>query len=263
MVLQFYNKYEFVENIGTGGNAVVFSCKLKDNSDGKIVAVKKIIKNRVHTLLKDSEYGIIPIEVYILKNYSHNNIITFHEYICTSYYHFIIMEKFGTTDLFELLVQHEINEVLAKVIFNHVLDALMYLFKFGIVHGDVKSENILIDTRDYNVKLIDFGSAIQIADGNIMKHDYLGTIEYHPPEMIVNPEKAQVWSLGVLLYDILYKRIPFKNNDYKKPNFSFRCDISQSTIIFISTLLEINPDLRPGMYDLLFPGIQQVMYSQS
>jgi PAS domain-containing serine/threonine kinase len=83
----------------------------------------------------------------------------------------------------------------------------------GVLHRDIKDENVIINER-FEVKLIDFGSAVLHKPG-IKMHTFYGTIEYCSPEVLEgNPYEGpelEVWSLGVLLYIIIFWENPFFN----------------------------------------------------
>ncbi|KAI9329091.1 kinase-like domain-containing protein, partial [Obelidium mucronatum] len=110
-----------------------------------------------------------------------------------------------------------IPEPLARKIFKQVVLAVEYLHKVGIVHRDIKDENIVLDSN-YNVRLIDFGCASPIPK---QKSDYFtkfrGTAMYASPEIAAcqpyrGPE-ADIWALGVLLFTMLYGENPFQTRD--------------------------------------------------
>ncbi|KND00040.1 serine/threonine protein kinase [Spizellomyces punctatus DAOM BR117] len=115
-------------------------------------------------------------------------------------------------DLFELLEVKPLTEDDAHTIFLQIITAVDALFtNYHLIHGDIKDENILIDWSGTLpiAKLIDFGGALQNVDTNTRctESDFHGTLEFAPPEIVLgkgyDPEKAEAWSLGVLLYGMV------------------------------------------------------------
>ncbi|KAF9918091.1 hypothetical protein FBU30_000376 [Linnemannia zychae] len=119
-------------------------------------------------------------------------------------------------DLFECIEHHsKFSESQARMIFKQIVECVDYLNSRGICHRDIKDENIVID-NDFRVKLIDFGSAVIIPkpQGKLFDRFY-GTINYASPEILkgekYRAESAEIWSLGILLYTILYGEVPFND----------------------------------------------------
>ena len=145
-------------------------------------------------------------------------------------------------DLFECIDAHDfMPDRTIRKIFSQLVSAILYLQTNNIVHRDLKDENLVVDEH-YNVKLIDFGSASFIpTDPNNFFDRFLGTVDFASPEILRGCQyrgpEAEIWALGVTLYVLFARNIPFRNvKESERGNFdvlprmnssifySFRCD---------------------------------------
>ncbi|KAI8819524.1 kinase-like domain-containing protein [Chytriomyces cf. hyalinus JEL632] len=113
-------------------------------------------------------------------------------------------------DLCECIKQH-LAEPVARKVFAQVLLAVKHLQTQGIVHRDIKHDNIVVDSN-FAVKIIDFGCAAWIPKSQLFTQ-FCGTIPFASPEMLRNeayrgPE-VEIWALGVLLYTMVFGELPF------------------------------------------------------
>jgi PAS domain-containing serine/threonine kinase len=129
----------------------------------------------------------------------------------------------------------------------------MYLHSIGMVHGDIKDENILVD-HDYQIKLIDFGSAIMVQPDELVSA-FKGTLHYASPQILngerYSPFAADIWTLGCLLYVLVAGEVPFsrvataKLGQFQRPRFvSIECED------LISKMLKVNVDERATMTEI-------------
>nr|CAD7393682.1 unnamed protein product [Timema cristinae] len=126
-------------------------------------------------------------------------------------------------DVFEYMLKYgALDEELARYWFRQLSLALQYLHKLGITHRDLKCENALI-TEKYNVKLSDFSFARYTFDNKgapALSNTFCGSFPYISPEIIrgrfYDPKCADVWALGVLLFIMLNKSLPYTESNIKK-----------------------------------------------
>ncbi|ORX54128.1 kinase-like protein [Hesseltinella vesiculosa] len=177
-----------------------------------------------------------------------------------------IISRRGSCDLFECIEQHQaFPEPLAKYVFRQIVECVSYLDTWGVCHRDIKDENIVIDAN-YQVKLIDFGSAVLLprhfdpnTPNNVVMHRrFYGTIAFASPEILrmepYQAEPAEVWSLGVLLYTLVFGEVPFNNAHtamaaqwYPSP----KQHVSSKCLHLIHCLLGKNPQDRPSIHRVL------------
>ncbi|KAG5899045.1 hypothetical protein JTB14_000069 [Gonioctena quinquepunctata] len=213
-------KYEPATLLGRGAAGEVrlafekFTCKM--------VAIKKILKSRstlsqVHKLTHPSK---IQTEINILKTLKHPCIMTMRDICNTPDEVYIVLDymKGGelTNRIFSTVPLSESN---VKFLFYQIVLAVQFLHSKGITHRDLKPENVLLFSEEIEtlVKVSDFGLS-KITEGEDMMTTVCGTMNYIAPEVLDGriPEynkQVDVWSLGVILFYMLSKRLPFKDSD--------------------------------------------------
>jgi len=171
-------------------------------------------------------------------------------------------------NLFRLIKsKEEISENLAFIYFFQTCLAVEYLHNNKVIHRDLKPENLLLDKHS-NIQVSDFGwSALKTTDK--MRQTYCGTIDYMAPEMVSNKkynEKVDIWSLGVLLYEMTQRTPPFRGKNQAEKNQNIlkcnivECDklISEECMNMIKMLLEPEANKRPSFNEIFnHPFIQK------
>ncbi|KAJ3124887.1 hypothetical protein HK100_011073 [Physocladia obscura] len=159
----------------------------------------------------------------------------------------------SSMDLFECIERNGgLFNTTAKKVFLQIMEGVNYLHSNTVAHGDLKDENIVID-ENYNVKIIDFGSAYSEEPNCILKthNSFLGTVQYAPPEVLAGFSflmyPADIWACGVLLYLILCGETPFATasqaigESYRVPRNV--CD--PAAINLMNLMMLKNPKKRP------------------
>ncbi len=176
------------------------------------VAIKVIQKKS----LTSEDMGLIKREIEILKLCQHPGIITLYDTFENADYMYIVMELMRGGDLYSYLETHSFNlpEQRVRVIIHSLLTALYYLHSYGIIHRDIKLDNILMvdETDDSDPKIVDFGLSKLIGPHELCNDPY-GTYGYVAPEILRHSpydKSVDIFSLGVVTYILLSGMGPFE-----------------------------------------------------
>ena len=256
---------EFFDVKGTLGKGKFGLVKLGIHKlTGRKVAIKIINKQG----LTEQEMQLTKTEIEILKIGQHPNIITLYDVIENEEKIYIIMEYCSGSDLFAYIEERnfKLPEKHAAEIIRKLSSAVYYLHSFGIIHRDVKPENILMtDKTEYaDIRLLDFGLSKIVRQGEKCTEPY-GTLSYVSPEVLQDipyDERCDLWSIGVITYLLLSGVLPFDDENnikeiarktvYEKTPFypSLFQNVSKEAIDFVDKLLQKDPDKRMKMTEL-------------
>lgn len=205
--------YKLESFLGVGNFGVVFKSKTSVN---EYVAIKIIDKDKlIDDKSSDDEnenLKRIKNEIYINSKLKHTNIVDFKNMFQDNTNIYIVLEllKGSIYDIIYNSTKSVSEKCIINIIINIII-GLKYLKENLIIHRDIKAENILISS-DNNIKIADFGFAIQLNNSDEKVTGTFGTLNYLSPE-IVNDDKysfeTDVWSLGILFYELKFKKVPF------------------------------------------------------
>eukprot|EP00873_Tetraselmis_striata_P037193 jgi/Tetstr1/457457/TSEL_044041.t1 len=262
--------YTFEECVHKGAASNVF--KATCNVSGMSVAVKVYKKAALHPL----NHFQIRREMRIHSRLQHPNVIDLYGCFEDDDFFVLVQEQATGGDLFDELRRRRRNlserETLEIVVLP-LMHGLSYLHQRGIIHRDLKPENLLL-TKNMVLKICDFGLAIDATEERPVTR--LGTPQYMPPEIVVNPyktypeehkdnpdcyydEKVDVWAMAVMVYETLYgfptfgkdKESLTRNILKKQPNFSDDLrNISPEAQEFLTINLSKSPSQRMSIADM-------------
>lgn len=260
---EFRKLYEITGVVGVGGGGTVYAGLRR--YDGLKVAIKQVPKTKVKRWGR-VQGRMVPIEFELLDKVSdgHKGIVQMIDWYERRSSYVLVMERPERhIDLFDYLNKAgPIKEPVVRDVFIQILDAMIHCHNNGVLHRDIKDENILLSKRieadstsTFEAKLIDFGCGTRLKDQDYT--EFAGTPEFYPPEWFrerrYNGKRASVWSLGVLLFTMTQGEVPFpKERDITRCELRFKPAIPVARHIreFIRWLLNQDERNRPTFNDI-------------
>ena len=228
----------------------------------KFYAIKHIEKKRILKALNTLE----PIynEIKIQSKICHPNIVKILYANESEKYFDIVLEYANKGNLFYYIKDNEyLSESQSFKIFIQIVNAIYFLHKNNFIHRDIKPENILLFDKNI-AKLCDFGWCVEFKDEP--RNTFCGTTEYMAPEMLNEKnygKEIDIWSLGILLYEMLHGHSPFKpdkanfndkdvikNIIYQK-NIKYKSSLSKECIELMTHLIDKNIKRRYSLEDII------------
>lgn len=242
-------RYEIQEIVGVGGMSVVY--KAYDNVDDRVVAVK-ILKDEF--LTNDDFVRRFKNESKAIALLSHPNIVKVYDVSFGEKLQYIVMEYVDGITLKEYIQkQGAITWNDALFITTQILKALQHAHDKGIVHRDIKPQNIIL-LPNGNIKVADFGIArFSRSETRTLTDTAIGSVHYISPEQAkgeFTDEKADIYSVGVVLYEMLAGKVPFE----AESAVSVALMQLQNNA---KRLTEINPDIPLGLEQICIHAMQK------
>ena len=254
-------KYYKGKKIGEGHYGECFEfISIKDSKE--IYAGKIIDKNK---LKGEKSLENIINEIKIQNSLDYPKIVKVEDKLEDDKNVFIVMELCQNKTLRNLIQKRKhLTELEVQCYMFQIIQGLKYMHYRRIIHRDLKPENIFLDDKS-DLKIGDFGYAVKLSSKDEKRKSILGTIFYCAPEVIDHKNydgysfKADIWSLGVIMYNLLTGILPFfdtNDNIYSKiinGSFSFPDDIEigKAAKDLIKQILEVNPKKRPDLNQIL------------
>ncbi len=243
-------RYEIQEIIGIGGMAVVY--KAHDNIENRTVAIK-ILKDEF--VSNDEFIRRFKNESRAIAMLSHPNIVKVYDVSFGDLIQYIVMEYISGVTLKEYIEHKGCLRWKDAVYFTvQILKALQHAHDKGIIHRDVKPQNIMV-LQDGSIKVTDFGIArFSRSEQRTVTDKAIGSVHYISPEQAKGEktdEKADIYSVGVMLYEMLTGRLPF--------------DAERAVSVAIMQLqsnpklpTEINPSIPLGLEQITMHAMQKL-----
>ena len=242
-------RYEIQEIIGVGGMAVVY--KAYDRQENRTVSVK---------ILRDEFAGNEEFmrrfrnESRAVSMLSHPNIVKVYDMSFGDRFQYIVMEYIDGITLKEYIDQQKVIRWKEAVHFTlQILYALQHAHERGVIHRDIKPQNIML-LRDGTIKVTDFGIArFSSSETQTLTDKAIGSVHYIAPEQArgsVTDAKSDVYSVGVMLYEMLTGKLPFEADS------AVSVAIMQMQAEAVPPR-EINPDIPEGLEQITLKAMKK------
>jgi len=212
--------------------------KARQKSLNRLVALKLLAPERVQDARFAERFAR---EAQALAQLNHPNIVTIYDFGQAGGFYFLLMEFVDGVNLRQLLATRKLEPAEALAIVPPVCEALQYAHDRGIVHCDIKPENLLLD-KDGRAKIADFGIARIMGAAPSQATEIAGTPQYMAPEQRVDKadHRSDIYSLGVVLYELLTGELP--GDKLQPPSRKVLIDVRLDEIVLRA--LHKTPELR-------------------
>jgi len=207
------DRYRLVERIGRGGMGLVY--RARDETLDRDVAIKFVLPER---LIGGEASARFLREARAVARLSHPNVMTLYDVDREQAWHYLVLEHIAGQNLHEKMIERggplPLGESLLAM--RSTLQALAYAHAQGMVHRDIKPDNIML-TPDGSVKVTDFGLAVARGDVRLTQEDAIvGTPLYLAPEVLKGEPadgRTDLYAVGAVFYELLTGRPPFTGDD--------------------------------------------------
>ncbi|KAH8307677.1 hypothetical protein KR044_008687, partial [Drosophila immigrans] len=243
------SNFDIGRQLGRGKFGNVYLAREKESQF--VVALKVLFKRQIGETNVEHQ---VRREIEIQSHLRHPHILRLYAYFHDDARIYLILEYAPQGTLFSALQAQPLkrfDDRQSATYIKSLCSALLYLHERDIIHRDIKPENLLLGHKGV-LKIADFGWSVH--EPNSMRMTLCGTVDYLPPEMVLNQphtKNVDLWSLGVLCFELLVGQAPFFSKNYEetykkilKVEYKLPEHVSKAAAHLISKLLILNPQHR-------------------